>query len=79
MSSIEVKRKGSESIESLLRRFRRRLQQTKILIKAKEDRFYQKPKSKKAIRVSALARKRIREKREYLKKIGKLKEEETRY
>ena len=79
MASIEVKRRPNESVEGLLRRFRRRLQKSRILLRAKESRFHKKPKTKRECKVSALARKSSREKREYLKKIGKLKEEETNY
>ncbi len=74
MASIEVKRKPGESVESLLRRFRRRLQRSRILNRVKEEKFFQKPKNKRQRKESALARKAARELREYLKKIGKLKE-----
>jgi len=74
VASIEVKRKPGESVESLLRRFRRRLQRSRILNRVKEEKFFQKPKNKRQRKESALARKAARELREYLKKIGKLKE-----
>ncbi len=79
MSTIEVKKKPSESVESLLRRFKRRLQRSRILMRAKEGRFFKKDLSRRSMRVSALARNSKRKKIEYLKKIGKLKEEESRY
>ena len=71
----EVKRKKGESFESLLRRFHKKLQQSGRLLQSRKIRFYERPKSKTKIRREALRRISIRQKREYLKKIGKLKEE----
>ena len=73
----EVKRKKSETFESLLRRFHRKLQQSGRLIQSRKIRFYEKPKNKTQIRREALRRREIHEKREYLKKIGKLPEDKT--
>ena len=73
----EVKRKKSETFESLLRRFHKKLQQSGRLIQSRKIRFYERPKNRNKIRQEALRRKEIGEKREYLKKIGKLKEEKT--
>ncbi|MEI6144320.1 MAG: 30S ribosomal protein S21 [Candidatus Berkelbacteria bacterium] len=39
---IEVKRKGQERFESLLRRFNREIQQSGILTIAKKDRYFEK-------------------------------------
>ena len=72
---IEVKRKKDESFESFLRRFNKRVQQSKILLVAKQKRFREKPKSRNLRRESALHRLRMREYKEYLRKVGKLKEE----
>ncbi len=74
----EVKRKRGETFESLLRRFTRKVQQSGRLIQAKKVRFYERPKSEAKRRVTALRRLRIQEEREYLKKIGKLKDEPER-
>lgn len=71
----EVKRKKSETFESLLRRFHKKLQQSGRLIQSRKIRFYERPKSRTKIKREALRRKEITSKREYLKKIGKLKEE----
>lgn len=79
MSTIEVKKKTGESVESLLRRFKKRLQRSRILLHVKEDRFFKKDLTKRSMRVSALARNKKRRQMEYLKKIGKLKEEEPKY
>ncbi len=71
---VEVKRKNGESIESLLRRFTRRIQQSGILLRAKDSQFFQKKKTKRELHENALRRKGIKEKKEYLRKIGKLEE-----
>lgn len=71
---VEVKKREGESGESLLRRFTKKVQQSGLLIRAKKGRFYDPPKTKREIRVDALRRKSIREKKEYLRKIGKLEE-----
>ncbi len=74
----EVKRKKSESFESLLRRFNRRLIESGRILQAKKIQFHQKSKNKNAKKSSALRRKELREKRDYLRKIGRLKEENFR-
>lgn len=71
---VEVRRKDGESGESLIRRFTRKVQQSGLLIRAKRRRFYEPPKTKREQKDDAIRRKSIREKREYLKKIGKLDE-----
>lgn len=73
----EVKRKKAETFESLLRRFHKKLQQSGRLIQSRKIRFYERPKNKNRIRREALRRLEIGEKREFLKKIGKLKEEKS--
>ncbi len=73
----EVKRKKSETFESLLRRFHKKLQQSGRLIQSRKIRFYEKQRNKNQVRKDALRRNDINAKREYLKKIGKLKEEKT--
>ncbi len=71
----EVKRKKGETFESLLRRFSKRLQQSGRLIEARKKRFVMPEKSKLMRRRSALVKREIAGKREYLKKIGRLKED----
>jgi len=71
---VEVRRKDGESGESLIRRFTRKVQQSGVLIRAKRRRFYEPPKTKREAKEEALRKKSTREKREYLKKIGKLEE-----
>jgi ribosomal protein S21 len=54
---IQVTRKDSkESIENLLRRFNRKVQQSGTLATAKQGQFYEKPMSKRERRIRAIAR-----------------------
>lgn len=69
---LEVKRKDKESFEGLFRRFNKKLQQSRILIRNKENRFYIKPESENKKKENALSRIKSREEREYLMKIGKI-------
>jgi small subunit ribosomal protein S21 len=66
LSVAEVRVNDGESIESALRRFKRRVQQEDIIKDIKKHTFYLKPGERKRIK-SALARKRNRKKirREY--------------
>jgi ribosomal protein S21 len=73
--AIEVKKRQGENTRSLLRRFSRRIQQSGILIRARKARFYEKEKSKREKRESALRRERIKDEKEKLKKLGLLEEE----
>ncbi|MDO8571287.1 MAG: 30S ribosomal protein S21 [bacterium] len=68
----ETRRKPKESFEGLLRRFNKQVQQSGKLLTVKKVRFYKRPKSKLALKESALRRRKIEEKKEYLRKIGKL-------
>jgi len=73
--AVEVKRKQNESVEGLLRRFSQRVLQSRVIFRAKAARYRTKPKTKRQIKESALRRKGLREKRDYLQKIGQLPEE----
>ena len=74
--AIAVKRRNGENTRSLLRRFSRRIQQSGILVRARKARFYEKNKSKREKRASALRREKIKAEKEKLKKLGLLDEEE---
>lgn len=74
----KVKSKRGESFESLLRRFNRKIMLSGKMLQAKKIRFRQEEKNKRALRDSALRRKKISVKQEYLIKIGKLKEEDLK-
>ena len=69
---VEVKRKEGESFESLLRRFNRKIQQSGVLVRARRIRFFAPSKSRNLLREDAARRAINREKREELKKMGKL-------
>lgn len=75
---IEVKRKDNESFDGLLRRFNKRLQQSRILLRIKEDRFHQRPVSKLKAKRRALKGAELKSEREYLKKVGRTPEPVTR-
>jgi len=72
---FEIKRKQNESIESLLRRFKQGLQRGRVLIKVKEGQYFQKDISKREKREKAIRRKSVNEKKDYLRKTGKLKDD----
>lgn len=70
--AVEVKRKQNESIAAFMRRFTKRMMESRVLINAKKRRFYESPKSEAMKKVSAIRRKKMQQEREYLRKIGKL-------
>lgn len=69
---VEVKKKEGESFESLLRRFNRKIQQSGVLVRARKTRFYEPAKNRRSIREDARRRADLKEKREELKRSGKL-------
>lgn len=69
---VEVKKKEGESTESLIRRFTKRVQSSGVLLRAKENRYYSTKKSKLEKKEDAARRDQIKEKKELLRKIGKL-------
>lgn len=71
---VEVKKKEGESSEGVIRRFNKRVQQSRILIQAKRGRFYESPKNKRQMREDAQRRRVIKEERDLLRKMGKLEE-----
>ncbi len=75
---VVVSKKEGESTESLVRRFTKQVQQSRILIRAKRKRFYEPPKNKREIRESAKRRQQVRERKAYLRRIGKLDEAHER-
>ena len=76
---VEVKRKENESFESLLRRFNRKIQQSGVLVRARKIRFFTPTRSRNLLREDAVRRAGNREKREELKKLGKLPVYNTRF
>lgn len=75
---IEVKRREGESVESMLRRFSKRVQQSSLIQRTKKRRFFDPPKTKREQREVALRRMVIRGRKEYLRKTGQLNEEDLR-
>ena len=75
---VEAKRKKGETFESLLRRFNKRIQQSGKLLQAKKVRYKTKDPNKNLKKRLALRRNKIKDEREYLKKIGKLPEDDRR-
>ena len=71
---LEVKRKDTESFESLIRRFTKKTIQSGKILQAKKIRFFNKGKSKREQKDGALRKNTINSRFEYLKKIGKMDE-----
>jgi len=69
---VEVKKKNGESTESLIRRFTKRVQSSGVLLRSKQGRYYTTKKSKLEKKEVAARRGQIKEKKELLRKIGKL-------
>ena len=69
---VEVRKKGSESTVSMLRRFSRRIRDTGMIRKLKGDRFYTRPKSELVKKEGALRRMKRREEFVKLYKLGKI-------
>lgn len=72
---VETKRKKGESFESFIRRFNKRLLQSGKLFEVRERRHIQPKINKAKQKIRALVGMELKKKREYLKKIGKFKEE----
>ena len=72
---VELKRKKGESFESFVRRFSKRLQHSGKLMEARKRQHVIPKITKNKQKLRALVGKKIYAKREYLKKIGKYKEE----
>ncbi len=73
--ALEVKRKKGETFEAFVRRFKKRLRQSGLTLEYRKKTYKKKPVSRNLQKAQTLARKEHRERREYLKKTGKLKEE----
>jgi ribosomal protein S21 len=72
---IESKRKKDESFESFLRRFNKRIQQSGALKQARGAQYHKRAKSDNLIKRSALISLEMGKKYDYLRKVGKLKDE----
>jgi len=76
--AIRVVKNETESNESIVRRFVRKVQASGNLLLVKQKQHRQRPASKRLKRRSAILRSKAREQREYLRKIGKLDETQDR-
>lgn len=76
---IKVERKDDESVESLIRRFKKKVLQNGVVLEYRKRRFYEPPKSKKQLREEAKRRTKIRDNKEHLKRIGKLEQKFRRF
>lgn len=72
---VDQKRKKGESFESFLRRFNKRLQQSRKLKEVRQRQYVASKINKNKQKKRALVGIGLHEKREYLKRIGKWKEE----
>lgn len=75
---VETKRKKGESFESFLRRFNKRLLSSRKLKEVRGRQHVQQKITKNKQKLRALVGRKLHSKREYLKKIGKYKEEPRR-
>ena len=71
----EIKRRKNESFEAFMRRVKKRWQQSGKILQVKKIRFHDRDKSKNMRKKSALHRLDVVSKMEYLKKIGRLPQE----
>ena len=72
---VEFKRNKGENFENFLRRFNRSLIKSRRLNEVRRKKYHQSKKNKNQQKEYALISRKMRTKNEYLKKIGKLKEE----
>ena len=70
---IEVKKNPNENNASVLRRFSRRIQESNIIQKVKNNRYNERKESKLKVKKSALKRMAKRKANEKLRKLGKIK------
>ncbi len=70
--ALKVKKREKETPQNLVRRFTRALQQSGILVQAREKAFKAREKSRSLKREAALRREAIKKKYRQLEKLGKL-------
>jgi ribosomal protein S21 len=78
MSDIFATRKKGESFDAMFRRWSRRVQQSGKVLNVRAGRYFTKKLTKNKAQEKALRGMKIGEKREYLLKSGKVKEEDLR-
>ena len=75
---IEVKKKGNERIDVLVRRFNREVQQSGVLVQARRARFRKDEKTRREMRQGAMYKEKVKKVVNRLKKMGKFDEENFR-
>lgn len=75
---VESKRKKGESFEVFLRKFNKRLQQSGKLFEVRKRQYFSSKTNKTAQKQRALVGQKMKAEKEYLRKTGKLKEDERR-
>ncbi|MEW6408094.1 MAG: hypothetical protein AB1465_05385 [Patescibacteria group bacterium] len=73
---VEVSKKENETSQALVRRFKKQLQKSGLLLQVRRKMFRERPKSKSKIRQTAKKRQETKGKMDYLRKLGKLKTKE---
>lgn len=71
--AVEVKKLDRETTQGLIRRFSKAVQQSGILLRAREIRFKKREKSETVMKKAALRRETLKQEYEKLKKLGQLK------
>ena len=67
---VQVSKKENETSESLIRRFTRSMQQSKILPKVRGQRFFSKKKNKNRVKKDAIYRVKVGKEANKLKRMG---------
>ncbi|MBI4119019.1 MAG: hypothetical protein HY452_02030 [Parcubacteria group bacterium] len=70
---IELRKKEKESTLNLLRRFTKKVRQSGVLLKARQNKFRLRAKNKRKVKNSALRRERLRALRAEMSKLGEIK------
>jgi len=70
---LEVRKQERETSQNLLRRFTRKVQQSGVLLRARNIRFFKRIKSHDMRQKAALRRETLKKQYEKLKKLGQLK------
>ncbi|MBU2025133.1 MAG: hypothetical protein ABIC19_02425 [Patescibacteria group bacterium] len=76
---VEVKNKGNEPVENLLRRFSKRWQRSGIGQRERKRRYRNRPETRRERRLRALYRLAVQKEREKLRKLGRLEEEKNNF
>lgn len=71
---VEVKKKDNEGLDSLIRRFSRKVQQSGVLLQARKVRFHERKKNKRKVREDAQRRAVLTAERDRLIKLGEIDE-----